>query len=123
MVSCSETQKINPYPFVKLDNAEPGLLASLENELFDTYYPIFEKNGLTGNGYSFEGLITEFLKKQNSKLLSKIRFDSEAGGCFMFFENDIDRENLLQEIAPIFADTVRLDSLMQTVDREMIDDW
>lgn len=68
-----------PFPFKVMDNdGQFTILAELESgDLFEKYFPFFEKHGYEGNGYCWEGHITQILEKKDKELLNHIEFDQK----------------------------------------------
>ena len=124
-VSIEEREKIlaNPYPFFAQQDEQFTVSASIEsNELFEKYNPLFVKYGLSGNGYSWDGVITQILEKENPLLLKVIDFDSEAGGFYVYTNSKDAQTEFLITLCPIFSDLKLLESYFKSLDRTSVDD-
>ncbi|WP_185155967.1 Imm51 family immunity protein [Fulvivirga kasyanovii] len=114
---------MNPYPFQISDNGQFAIIAAIESEdLYNKYYPLFEKHGYEGNGYCWEGHIIQILEKNNSGLLEHIEFDPEAGGFYAYADSKEAMEDFISLISPIFSDINKLEEYIQSADRNRIDD-
>lgn len=122
----SETQIImdHPFPFQVTDNnGQFTILAALESDaLFTTYYPFFEKHGYEGNGYCWEGHITQILEKKDKELLNHIEFDPEAGGFYAYADSKENRARFVNLLSPIFSDLAQLEAFVTSADKGRIDD-
>lgn len=112
------------YPFELQEfNGQYQIVANIEREdLYPKYYDFYQKHGYEGNGYCWEGHITQILEKLDKKLLNHIDFDPEAGA---FFANADSKENQLKFVellSPIFSDMKKLEEWVKKADRSRIDD-
>ncbi len=99
------------------------IVAQIESaELFKKYNPIFERNGYSGNGYCWEGHITQILEKIDKELLSHIEFDPEAGAFFAYADSKATQQKFVDLIGPIFTDLKKLEEYIKAADRSRIDD-
>lgn len=116
------TEQYYPFQLQEFDG-EFKILANIEVEdLFNKYEPLFRKYGYSGNGYCWEGHITQILGKLDEQLLYHIDFDSEAG---TFVANADNKENQLKFaklLSTVFADTTKLEQWVKKADRSEIDD-
>ena len=120
------------YDSTKIENYDPFLIykdgsymiaAEIESkELFDKYNPIFEKYEYSGNGYSWEGHITQMLQKEKSSLLKHLYFDPEAGGFYVFADSEKAQRQFADIVSKIFKNIPKLEQYLKTADREKIDD-
>ena len=114
----------NPFhPFIVTNEDGYQIVAEIESEeLFSLYNPLFIKHGYSGNGYCWEGHITQILEKEQPDLQNHMEFDPEAG---LFFA-DVDTADNLYAIASllsaIFTDLPKLEEYIETADRHLIDD-
>lgn len=100
-----------------------SISAALEGpELYPKYVDLFEKHEYSGNGYSWEGHITQMLEKLDPILLEHITFDPEAGGFFAYADTKANQLKFVELLSPVFADTARLEEYLKTADRSRIDD-
>lgn len=114
----------NPHPFETSDHdGHFSIVAQIElPELFDKYNPIFERNGYSGNGYSWEGHITQILEKIDKELLNHIEFDSEAGAFYAYADSKNTQQKFVSILSPIFTDLKKLEKYISSADRKRIDD-
>ena len=133
LISCSKLNQLsteqkdnilgNPYPFFAQQDEQFTVSASIESkELFEKYNPLFVKYGLSGNGYSWDGVITQILQKENPLLLKVIDFDSEAGGFYVYTNSKDAQTEFLITLCPIFNDLKLLESYFKSLDRTSVDD-
>ena len=113
---------VDKCPFETLDNPSHAIRADIEGDLFPIYNPIFTKFGLSGNGYSWEGVVIQVLEQEHPELLQKIQFDPEAGGFYAFAENKDVQLKFMDVLCPIFQDTKLLEQFLSSIDRTQIDD-
>lgn len=112
----------NTYPFKIYDTKSFVISAEIEGELYPKYAEFFEKLGYSGNGYCWEGHITQILKKVNPELLNHISFDPEAGGFYAYADTKEDRQKFLEILCPIFNDLKLLEDYVKKADRAKVDD-
>ena len=113
-----------PYPFVTTyRDGQYSIIAQIETaEIFNRYNPIFEKNGYSGNGYSWEGHITQILEKIDKELLNHIDFDPEAGAFYAYADSEGTQQKFVDILYPIFNDLEKLGEYIKSADRSRIDD-
>jgi hypothetical protein len=113
-----------PYPFETTDqDGQFSIIAQIETaELFKNYNPIFVKNGYSGNGYCWEGHITQILEKIDKELLTHIDFDPEAGAFYANADSKSAQQKFVEILSPIFTDLKKLDEYIKSADRTRIDD-
>jgi hypothetical protein len=140
MISCTSQTDENPI-LNQIENLESGLDSTYlpfemyfegrdfdimvyveEDSLFNIYEPIFAKHGYSGNGYSWEGLIEQIIKKLNPELLNHIMFDSEAGAFFAIADSRESQIRFGKLLQPIFSDLSILEKYIQEADRSKIFD-
>lgn len=112
------------YPFELQENGgQYHILANIESEaLYPKYYDFFQKQGFEGNGYCWEGHITQILEKLDKKLLSHIKFDPEAGAFFANADSKESQLKFVEILSPIFSDMKKLEEWVKKADRSRIDD-
>ncbi len=115
---------ISPYPFeITEEDGHYTISAQIESaELFKAYNPVFTRNGYSGNGYCWEGHITQILEKLNKGLLSHIEFDPEAGAFYAYADSKTTQQKFVDVLSPIFADLKKLEQYIKAADRSRIDD-
>lgn len=116
---------MNPaYPFqISDDDGEYSIQAAIEDEeLYPKYVEFFEEHGYTGNGYTWEGHITQILEKEAPDLLDEIDFDPEAGGFFAYTDSGEAQARFVEILSPIFSDLDKLKQHVLAADRDRIDD-
>lgn len=117
------SESMNPYPFQISDDGQYTIIAAIESEeLYNKYYPLFEKYGYEGNGYCWEGHIIQILEKNDSELLEHIEFDPEAGGFYAYADSKEAMEDFIRILSPIFSDINKLEEYIKSADRNRIDD-
>ena len=114
----------NPYPFQVMDDDQQfTILAALESDdLYEKYYPFFEKYGYEGNGYCWEGHIIQILEEKDKELLDHIEFNPEAGGFYAYADSKDSQTRFINLLSPIFSDIKKLEKYVKSADRERIDD-
>ena len=111
------------YPFILYKDGSYMVAAEIESgDLYDKYNPIFEKYKYSGNGYCWEGHIKQMLQKENPSLLQHLDFDPEAGGFYVFADNEKSQREFANLVSKIFSDTNKLKSYLKSADRTKIDD-
>ena len=112
------------YPFELQENGgQYQIVANIESEdLYPKYYEFFQKHGYEGNGYCWEGHITQILEKLDKKLLSHIEFDPEAGAFFANADSKETQLKFVETLSPIFSDMKKLEEWVKKADRSRIDD-
>lgn len=111
------------YPFDIFYDGQYVIRAELEGpELYPKYVNLFEKYGYSGNGYSWEGHITQILEKVNPELLSHIDFDPEAGAFFAYADTEQNQKKFVEILSPIFSDMSKLEKYLKQADKSRIDD-
>lgn len=83
---------------------------------------LFEKYGLTGNGYSWEGVIIQILEKEHPSLLNHIHFDPEAGAFFAFADSYKRQVEFAYIIHKVFTNALKLEQYLMNMNRSRIDD-
>jgi hypothetical protein len=114
----------SPFPFKVMDNdGQYIIIAPLESEdLFNKYYPFFEKYGYEGNGYCWEGHIIQILEKKEKELLEHIEFDPEAGAFYAYADSKETQIRFINLLSPIFSNLEQLEEYVKSADRDRIDD-
>ncbi|MBL7787637.1 MAG: hypothetical protein JNM36_17150 [Chitinophagales bacterium] len=114
----------NYFPFKINDNDENfAIIVEIESaELYPKYVDFFEKYGYSGNGYCWEGHITQILEKLNPDLLQHIEFDPEAGTFFAYIDTKENQIKIVELLSPIFADLTKLEGYIKKADPSRIDD-
>jgi hypothetical protein len=112
------------YPFELQEiGGQYQLVANIESaDLYPKYYDFFQKHGYEGNGYCWEGHITQILEKLDKKLLSHIEFDPEAGAFFANADSKETQLKFVETLSPIFSDMKKLEEWVKKADRSRIDD-
>lgn len=123
------TSKINQplnnyFPFKITDTGgQYSIIAETESkELYPKYANFFEKNGYSGNGYCWEGHITQILEELDPDLLNHITFDPEAGAFFALADSKENQLKFVEILSPIFSDFKVLEKYVKKADRDRIDD-
>ena len=114
----------NQFPFKTSSNGEQfTVIAETESpELYPEYAELFEKYGYSGNGYCWEGHITQILEKLNPELLEHIDFDPEAGAFFAHSDTEENQKKFVELLSPIFSDLKKLEEYVKKADHSRIDD-
>ncbi len=114
----------NYYPFkISSDNGRFAIMVEIEGpELYSKYSKFFEKYEYSGNGYCWEGHITQILEKLNPELLRHIDFDPEAGSFFAIADTKENQIKIVELLSPIFADLSKLEEYVKKANRSRIDD-
>lgn len=114
----------NYYPFKISDtNGQFAIIVETESpELYPKYADFFEKYEYSGNGYCWEGHITQILEELNPELLLHINFDPEAGAFFAYTDTKENQIKIVELLSPIFADFTKLEEYVTKADRSRIDD-
>jgi hypothetical protein len=112
------------YPFELQDfDGQYNIVANIESEdLYPKYYDFFKKHGYEGNGYCWEGHITQVLEKLDKSLLTQVDFDPEAGTFFAIANSKESQLKFVETLSPIFSDLKKLEEWVKKADRSRIDD-
>lgn len=112
------------FPFKIYEDAERfTIMVPLESpELYPKYSDLFEKYGYEGNGYCWEGHITQILEKTKPELLQHIDFDPEAGGFYAHVDTKENQLKIVELLSPIFLDLQKLEVYVKKADRSRVDD-
>jgi hypothetical protein len=112
------------FPFkISDDNGQFLIIAEIESEeLYPMYLEFFEQHEYSGNGYCWEGHITQILEKLDPELLQHIEFDPEAGAFFAVADTKENQMKMVQLLSPIFSDLSKLKGYILKADRSRIDD-
>ena len=114
----------NYFPFkISDNNGQFAIIVETESpELYPKYADFFEKYEYSGNGYCWEGHITQILEQLNPELLHHIDFDPEAGAFFAYADTKENQIKIVELLSPIFADFTKLEEYVKKADRSRIDD-
>ena len=114
----------NYSPFVLSNNGgHYAIIVDIESaELLAKYSPFFEKYNYSGNGYCWEGHITQILEKMSPALVQHIEFDPEAGAFFAYADTEENQIKFAELLSPIFTDLTKLEDYVKKADRSRIDD-
>jgi hypothetical protein len=120
----NNSKMANYFPFkISDNNGRFTIIVETESpELYPKYADFFEKNEYSGNGYCWEGHITQILEKLNPELLHHIEFDPEAGAFFAYADTKENQIKVVELLSPIFADFTKLAEYVKKADRSRIDD-
>ena len=112
------------YPFELQEfDGQYHISANIESEdLYPKYFDLFQKHGYEGNGYCWEGHITQILEKLDAQLLSHIDFDPEAGAFFANADSKEDQIKFVAILSPILSDLKKFEEWIIKADRSRIDD-
>jgi hypothetical protein len=112
------------YPFKLQEIGDHyQIVANIESEdLYPKYYDFFQKHGYEGNGYCWEGHITQILEKLDRKLLSHVDFDPEAGAFFANADSKESQVKFVELLSPIFSDMKKLEEWVKKADRSRMED-
>ncbi len=120
--SLKEDSKTYPFQTYEIDE-HISIKAEIESkDLYEKYNPLFEKHNYSGNGYCWEGHIIQILEKENEELLNHLDFDPEAGGFYVYADDEETKNEFLKILCPIFQDLNLLEKYIQEADRSRIDD-
>jgi hypothetical protein len=111
-----------PFEITETDGAYSIVVQIESAELFAKYNPIFDRNGYSGNGYCWEGHITQILEKIDKGLLKHIDFDPEAGAFFAYADSRSAQQRFVDILSPIFIDLKKLEEYIKSAKRNRIDD-
>jgi len=124
IVTTNKNDMTNYFPFkISDNNGRFTIVVETEStELYPKYADFFEKYEYSGNGYCWEGHITQILEKLNPELLKHIDFDPEAGAFFAYADTKENQIKIVELLSPIFADFTKLKEHVKKADRSRIDD-
>ncbi|MFC0772569.1 Imm51 family immunity protein [Terrimonas alba] len=119
-----ETPANKYFPFELLDiEGHFQIVAPIESkDLYPKYYDFFQKHGYEGNGYCWQGHITQILEQLDKSLLKHIDFDPEAGGFYATADTKENQLKFVELLSPIFSDLRKLEEWIKKADRSRIDD-
>ena len=114
--------KYYPFELQEIDG-QYQIVANIEGkDLYPKYFDFFQEHGYEGNGYCWEGHITQILEKLDNKLLSQIDFDPEAGTFFANADSKEAQVKFVETLSGIFSDLKKLEDWVKKADRSRIDD-
>jgi hypothetical protein len=125
LATTNNNKKMTDYFPFKISNSDGQFTIIVETEspeLFPKYADFFEQHGYSGNGYCWEGHITQILEQLNPELLNHIDFDPEAGAFFAYADTEENQIKTVDLLSPIFADFTKLEDYVKKADRSRIDD-
>lgn len=109
------------HPFIIYHDGSFMVASEIESRaLFAEYQPIFDQYGLSGNGYCWEGIITQILLQQKPTLLNHIDFDPEAGGFYAYADSPQSQREFATFLSDIFKDHAQLHKYLKTIDKSLI---
>ena len=114
----------NYFPFKIYDDTDRFTVMAIleEPELYPKYADFFEKYGYEGNGYCWEGHITQILEKIQPELLQHVDFDPEAGGFYAYLDTKENQLKFVELLSPIFSDLTKLAVYVKKADHSRVDD-
>jgi len=120
----NRNKQTNYFPFKIFDrNGRFIIKAEIEGyELHSKYDHIFKKYNYSGNGYCWEGHISQILEKINPQLLKHIEFDPEAGAFFAYADSKSNQIKFVEILSPIFSNLHKLEEYIKKADHGRIDD-
>ncbi len=124
ILTTNNKKMTNYFPF-KISDSNGRFTIIVETEspdLYPKYADFFEKFGYSGNGYCWEGHITQILEKLNPDLLHHIDFDPEAGAFFAYADTKENQIKIVELLSPIFSDFKKLEEYVKNADRSRVDD-
>ena len=111
------------YPFVLYKDGSHMIAAQIESkELLDKYNPVFTKYGLSGNGYSWEGVIRQLLQKESPGFESHLLFDPEAGAFYVVADSEKSQLHFAKVVSKTFGDVKKLEEFLKGVDKGKVHD-
>ena len=121
-IKLNSRDKYFPFELLEIDGHYQIIVQIEGPELYPTYYNLFKKYGYEGNGYCWEGHITQILEKLDRELLKHIEFDPEAGSFFAKADIKANQIKFVEVLSPIFSDIAKLELWVKKADRLRIDD-
>jgi len=123
-ISCKTNTKIinGPFELSQYKNNYSARVDCNSIEYIKGYhYKLFSKYKLSGNGYSWDGVVKQILMKKNPALLTQIEFNSEAGmSCVESDKKSIIK--FINTLNPIFNNRQILEDYLSKIDLSKIDD-
>lgn len=116
-ISFSQTGKYDPCTLTEYDGT---YTVQISDKASLKYQSIWDEFGYSGNGYTWEGLIRQFLKKD--KLNIAVEFDSEAGTFWANLKTRSDQLKLAKYIHDLCADKKKFRQYIKQADRSLVDD-
>jgi hypothetical protein len=112
------------FPFEVLEiNGHYQITAAIESPaLYPEYYNLFKKYNYEGNGYCWEGHITQILEQLDKELLKHIEFDPEAGSFVAHVDTKANQIKFMKILQPIFSELNKLEAWVKKANRSRIDD-
>ncbi len=112
------------FPFELLEiEGHYQIVVQIEGpDVYPKYYDFFQKYEYEGNGYCWEGHITQILETLDKPLLKHIDFDPEGGAFFATADTKANQIKFVELMSPIFSDLKKLDEWVKKADRSKIDD-
>ncbi|HRZ78980.1 MAG TPA: Imm51 family immunity protein [bacterium] len=117
--SLYKKKKNKDFPFTADENI---VNVNLEDkEIFEKYYPLFEKYNIEGNGYAWEGMIKQILEKMKPELIEHLEFDSEGSSFCVYSDSEKVQKEFVKTIAPIFSDIQKFENWLKEIDKKKLD--
>jgi hypothetical protein len=86
------------------------------------YQDFFKTYEYSGNGYCWEGHITQILEKLDKELLKHIEFNSEGGAFLATADSKANQIKFVELLSPVFSDLKKLGLWVKKADRSRISD-
>jgi hypothetical protein len=112
------------FPFRTTDDQGVfTITVDVENDLIaKKYQKVFEQYEYSGNGYTWEGIITQILMIEDQELLENLTLDSEAGAFYAEAENKANQMRFIRLMRPIFEQTDKLEFYLNQIPHDLIVD-
>ena len=112
------------FPFEIVDiGGRYQIAAQIESPgLYPKYHDFFKSYEYEGNGYCWEGHVTQILEKLDKELLKHIEFNSEGGAFFATADSKASQVKFVELLSPIFSDFRKLGLWVKKADRSRISD-
>lgn len=121
----SEQIKDLPYfPFqIEEDKGIFIITVEVESEaVMQKFKGVYDEYELSGNGYTWEGTITQILMIEDPTLLESLTLDSEAGTFYAETDSKANQMRFIRLMRPIFEKTDKLEFYLNQIPRDLIND-
>jgi hypothetical protein len=108
-----------PLKFFEYDH-KPGSYCLLLTD-FDGAQPTFERLGIEGGGYSWEGVARSAIRTHSPDLADRLKFDPEAGMFVAYGTDAAALKKLGQLLAQALHDPKELERLVRAADPDWFD--
>ncbi len=119
----SKIESYYPFNIYKDDSYMVFLEIGRDPKVLDTYDPIFEDLDYNGSGNDWAALVSIVLKKEDPALISKVQFDPEGGGFYLFADSEKTQRQVAKYISNAFGDVKRFEAFLKAADKQQVENF